>query len=223
MNFAYLYGKYCGFGSVVVEDRSYDGLVITGAPKPPPSVFAGWAAKERELAGSEAYHESVLSRELEQRVEAARARALLDIVPFHDRVREQERAAYDQAMQLRKEAIECQSAINIKEGLEKAWIEIAKAQDIVNAEAQKYLDDTAFVLSWEASAVPAEIAQKRREAQARIKLGKTVYQDWTRFRASEMPSGQEIHEAIQKGGEHIERIRSLARAVALKYPRPRTY
>lgn len=224
MNYVHLAKKYGGV-DCICNDRTWDGLIWPSdkGSKPTVIIFQAWQKEEERMARVEGYHASVMSDNLEQKAAAARNKALADIVPYAEVVRAKEQAEYDKAIQIQKGAIECQAILRMKKELEtKCWKEISKAQDLINQEAQAYLEETAFVLAWDHTAVPAEIAEKRAEAQKRIQLGRTVYADWNYLRAKEMPTQAEIHEALQKGGEHVERIRDIAKQAALRYPRPRT-
>lgn len=221
MNYAYLAKKYL-HADVVVHDRTYDGLEWFGpGEKPPLSVFEAFQGEEdREARVLRKEHESRLGI-MEERQVQARAKALEDIRPFEDKLREIEEEGRRKALELRQEAIELQSALRSRSHVLDAWKEISAAEALLADEAQRYLEETAHYLSWDQHKIPAEVLVGREKAHSQIAAGKLVYADWARLRSNEMPSRAEIQEAIKLGGEHLKRIKKACQEAALRYPKPR--
>lgn len=222
MNYAYLLKKYHGVDNCIVHDRTYEGLEMPGGlRKPSMETFEAWQEYEDQLARQGQRRVEDRHSQVELRQQAARVKALEEIRPFEDKLREIELAVAEEAKALKKGALECQSILRTRGEVVSAWTEITHAQDLLNKEAQRYLDDTVFVLSWDHTDVPAEIAEKRRIAQQRLKSGQTVFREWASLRSLEAPSRAEIEEAVRLGGEHLDRIRKTCKEIALRYPRPR--
>jgi hypothetical protein len=109
----------------------------------------------------------------------------------------------------------------LKEHALDAWKEITEAQEVLQKQAQAYLEATKHMLAWDEDKIPADVRQKRDEAHGVLSDGQYVYADWAKLRAAEMPSREELAEALRAGGEHLARIRETCKKISLKYPKPR--
>ena len=222
MNFNYLVSKYLGIHNCIVHDRTYAGLEFPPEfSKPGIKTFEAWQQLEDQEMNKRGLVMAERESQMQLKQQHARARALEEIRPYEDKLKELEQTAKEEATKLKKEALECQYLLKSRGHIVEAWIEITSAQDLINKEAQAYLDDTAHVLSWDHTEIPVDIAIKRTEAHKRLKNGEAVYQDWRTLRHSEMPSREELQEAILKGGEHLELIRKTCKEIALRYPAPK--
>lgn len=221
MNYAYLLRKFTGI-SAIVHDRTWDGLEMPkGSPIDKPSLlqFEGWQEEEDRLARAEGKVIADREKLVELKHSQARAKALEEIRPFEDKLREKEREEFEACLRVTKEAIECKSALRVRSQLLEAWKPITEAQILINEESQRYLDATALYMSWDRERVPEEILKNRKLAHDRISDGDLIFQDYRSLRERELPSRAEIDDAIRRGGEHLERIKKVCKDVCLKYPK----
>lgn len=222
MNFYALTCKYFPDAQVTVHDRTYEGLEWHGpGEKPALEVFESFQEEEDRLA--RAAGREVLSREsvMQERQRQARAQAELDLVPFQQKLGEYFEAERLRFLKASQDALELKALLGLKEHGMSAWKEISEAQDAINQRAQKYLEETAHYLAWDPHKIPVEVLEQREKMHALIDEGKTVYADWASLRAKEMPSRQDIAEAIRKGGDHLRRMQAACKEVAVRYPRPK--
>lgn len=222
MNFVYLAKRYLGV-DCLCEDRSYGGLLwpAKAGEKPSYETFEAFQKEEDRLGRVDS---AVSTRSLEERrLEHRRVqqKALEDIVPYEDKVRAEHQEIRKATQDQRRGAIDLQHALETRGEVELTWREIAAAQDRVNQEAQAYLDETAPYLSWDPHKIPADILEKREEAHNRIDGGKTVYSQWQELRKNEMPTREEMIEAIRAGGAQLDRLKKICKETALRYSKPR--
>lgn len=222
MNYAHLARKYFPASTVTVEDRTYNGLIWHGpGDKPLESIFQSLQDEEDRLvrvAGRE-----VLSREslMQEKQRQARDQAEKDLIPFQKKLGEwfeEERLKFKK---LQEEVLELKSRLALKEHALDCWKEITEAQEEINKQAQTYLEETKHMLAWDTHRIPPEVISKREEAQNLLSDGKLVYTDWARLREAEMPSREDLRNAILKGGSELARMKKICNDVNLKYPKPR--
>lgn len=222
MNFAYLAKKYFSDCIIIVHDRTYDGLEWRGpGDKPSLEIFEAFQKEEDRL--ERAAGRAVMSQEstMQEKQRQARAQAELDMVPFQKKLGEffeQERL---RCLKLYQDALETKSLIASKEHVITAWSEITEAQSALNKQAQTYLEETQHFTAWDQDKVPKDVLEKRAEAHRILMETKVVYAEWAALRQAEMPSREEIAEAIRAGGEHLKNIKKRCKEVALKYHKPR--
>lgn len=227
LNYNHLYVKYLGGADcvTVVHDRTWEGLeVVKGPPKPSMAVFDSFQAEEDRQARAAGVEHGQRLGLMEEKQAQARAKAMDDIVPFEHKLQEAFQNEREKAFQLKKEALEVQYALKEREHVMDGWLELTRAQDLINEEARKYLAETDWYVTRKNEnglEIPEEVMQKRAEARARIQAGELVYADWDRLRKNEMPSRAELQEALLKGGEHLAKMREVCKAVVLRYPKPR--
>ena len=225
MNYAYLSLKYLGV-ECLMEDRTYDGLMWPKdhGEKPSEEIFAAFQREEDRQARAEGKVVSDRGSELALKQHQARAKAAQDLIPYESVIKAKVDVAYQEALEARKLAIDIQAAQRLKAVVDEEWREITEAQGRINDEAHRYLDETAHHVEREQHGicdVPDEIALKRKLAIERISDGTKVYAKWQELRSKEMPSRQELHDAIVAGGVELERMKKICRDVQLKYPRPK--
>lgn len=222
MNYYALTKKYFPSAKVVVEDRTYDGLVWKGpGDKPLESIFKSLQDEEDRLA--RVAGQAVLSRDglMQEKQRQARAQAEADLVPFQKTLGDYFEAERLKALKLKQDALDLKMRLSLKEHVIDCWREISGAQEALNKKAQAYLEETKHYLAWDEHKVPAEVLAEREKAHALLSDGQLVYADWANLRAAEMPSREEIQEAIKIGGQHLARMKQQCKDIALKYPKPR--
>lgn len=225
MNFVYLAKKYAGV-DCLCDDRTYGGLLWPAAQgeKPKFETFLAWQGQEDQLGRASAAQNQQRQQERETAHRQAQVKALQDITPYEDQVRAEQAEIRDKTYQQRAEAVRLQHLLDTRTEVEHTWQEIGAAQHKVNEEAKQYLLDTAHHVAMSDAGVqplPDEVASKRRAAMLRIKEGETVHANWQALRAKEMPTREDMIEAIRIGGDELERLKKICADVALKYPRPR--
>ncbi len=222
MNFVYLSKKYLGV-DCLMEDRTYGGLLWpSGAgEKPSYETFESFQREEDRLGRVDKNTATRVAEERRLEHRRVHAKALEDIVPLEEKIKAEHDELRKQTIEQRRQAVELQHSLETRNHVEHTWKEIAAADDRVTKEAQQYLEDTAKYLSWDPHKVPAEILANRERAHNRIDAGKTVYANWQALRASEMPTREEMAEAIRAGGEQLERLKKICSEISLRYPKPR--
>lgn len=224
INFAYLYEKYIGVGTVIVHDRTHDGLEIRGGIKPSKEVFEAFQAEEDRLAKIEQKEEAVNLGLMEERQHQARVEAAEKARPIEEKIAKEQELIRQEILALKAEAKETQELLKTKDALLDCWHEISAAQAIINAEAENYLKDTDWYVTRkheEGKDIPADIQEARLKAKQAIEKGALVYKHADKLREMAMPSREEIKAAIVKGGEELARIKSAVQEVHLRYPKPK--
>lgn len=222
MNYYYLVQKYFPNAKVIVEDRTYDGLVWQGpGDKPLDSIFKSLQGEEDRLlrlAGQKvmAQENQMLEKQLQ-----ARAQAEAELIPFQKTLGDYFENERLKCLKLKQDGLDLQMRLSLKEHVIDCWREITAAQNSLNAKAQIYLDETKHYLAWDEHKIPGEILAEREKAHNILSEGQLVYADWANLRAAEMPSREEIQAAIKTGGEHLKRLQKACKEIALKYPKPR--
>lgn len=225
INYAYLYNKYIGgTAKVTVLDRSFDGLVIEGAPKPSKELFESFQAEEDRLAKAE--DQVVFTRLglMEERQHQARVQAEQDAIPLEEKISKEWSKIREEVLALKAQAKEAQEALKAKDEMLDCWHEISAAQAMINAEAEDYLKETDWYVTRkheEGKPIPPDVAEARLRAKNTIQKGKLVFQNAEKLRALAMPSRDEIKAAIVAGGEELAAIKKAVQEVHLKYPKPR--
>lgn len=222
MNFAYLARKYFPDCQIIVEDRTYDGMRWIGpGEKPKEEIFKSLQDEEDRLARLAG--QPILDREsqMQEKQRQARAQAEADLIPFQQKLGEYFEGERLKFLKLAQDALETKMALSLKEHAMTAWREITVAQDEQNRQAQEYLDATKHFLAWDTHKIPAEVIAKREEAHKLLSEGQLVYADWVNLRRSEMPTREEMQEALRKGGEHLTRLKKRCKEVSLRYPKPK--
>lgn len=225
MNFRYLAEKYLNV-SCLVNDRTYDGIIWPhDAPmeKPPLEVFEAFQREEDRLKRVDQFTTESLMADHREKLHQARAKALEEITPYEDKLRAEQEDVRRQALEQKQEAVRLRLALELRETADHMWTEISRTEAAMAAQAQKYLEDTAFYLAWDPHKIPADVLAKREEAHKRLEAGKTVYANWQSLRAKEHPSREEMAAAIRAGGEELERMKALLKGVALRYPKPKQH
>lgn len=224
MNFVYLARKYFNV-DCICEDRSYEGLIWpkdAHLEKPPQAVFEAYQGEEDRLNRVVANQAQKRTERIQESQKQAVARSFEDIIPFEDRLKAEHEKLREEAYEIRKGAVEAKLALSARAShIEPMWREISEVQSAVSQEAQQYLDDTSHMLSWDPQKVPVEVLSKREEAHKRVEDGKLVYGNWQQMRAKDMPTREELRQAVKAGGEHLARLQKICQDVALKYPKPR--
>lgn len=226
MNFHNLYRKYVNAdATLIVHDRTYDGLEVVDGVKPTLPQFEAFQREEdRQYRSSVDVPKAKERSLLQEKQHQARVKALEDIRPFEDKIREEEMAIRHEIFSIRVKAIELQERQKTVEAMNEAWYELTAAQEKINEEARAYLSDTDWYFTRETETkikVPEEVVRLRQEARDRIQKGELVHAHWQRLRNAEMPSREEIRKAIKAGGEELERIRELCQSAVSKYKRPK--
>lgn len=223
INFAFLLEKYMPGTQYIVHDRTYGGLELINGKKPPIEIFYSWQRSEDELANMRGKQQENKVSLMQEKQAQARNKALEEIRPIEDKIREKEEEIRANIFKLRQEAVAIQESHKTMDALDMAWQEISKAQGKVNHDAQKYLNDTDWYVTRKNETgidIPDEVSKGREEARARIKHGETVYANWSTLRAKESPSRAEIQASIKAGGEELLRMKKLQQEIALRYKRP---
>jgi len=225
MNFVYLAKKYLGV-DCLCHERTYGGLIwpAGAGEKPDYEVFESFQREEDRQA-------RVGKREAQERAEHRRVRhhqirhAEVEAAKTEEeRFRDEEAKIRAEAREQRMKAIEVLERTRTKDEVSECWTEIGKTQEAVNAMAREFLASTDWYVTREQEGgpkVPDDIRQQRAQARADIEHGKTVYANWQVLRAKELPSREEMAEAIRAGGEELERLQKVCQDVAKKYPRPK--
>lgn len=222
MNYAHLARKYFPSAKFVVHDRSFDGLEwISPGEKPKEEVFEAFQKEEDRLARAAGLVVRDRMGQMEEKQRQARAQAEADMVPFQKTLGEWFESERLKFLKLKQDALELQARLALKEHALDCWREITEAQDALNKQAQAYLDATAHYLSWDLSKIPADVLGKREDAHKILLEGRLVYADWSRLREAEMPTREEMAEALRLGGERLAEVRKACKEVALRYPAPR--
>lgn len=222
MNFFFLTQKYFPHAKVIVHDRTYEGLEwISPGHKPKEAVFQSFQDEEDRLARMAGREVMSRDSQMQEKQRQARAQAQADLTPFQQVLGEYFESERLRFQKLLEDALEAKAMIALKEHAMHAWQEITEAQDALNAKAQEYLEETKHYLAWDTHKIPPDVLVKREEAHKMLDGGKTVYADWATLRAAEMPSREEIQQAVLSGGEHLARIKKACKEVSLKYPKPR--
>lgn len=222
MNFYALTKKYFPDAEVTVEDRTYEGLKWHGPGKKPGlDIFKAFQEEEDRLdriAGREVRSGESLMQEKQRQ---ARAKAQEDLIPFQEkmgRYYEEERQKF---RKLQEDALEVQARLRVKNHAIDCWKEITAAQELLQKQAQEYLEATKHMLAWDKDKIPADVVKNRQDAHKVLEEGALVYADWKTLREAEAPTQEELREALLKGGEHLARVKKHMRELALKYPKPR--
>lgn len=224
INYAYLYEKYIGIGTVIVHDRTHDGLEIRGGIKPSKEVFEAFQAEEDRLAKIEQKEEAVNLGLMEERQHQARVEAAEKARPIEENIAKEQELIRQEIIALKAEAKEAQELIKTKDALMDCWHEISAAQALINAEAEGYLKETDWYVTRkheEGKPIPPDVQEARLRAKDAIQKGVLVYQHAEKLRELAMPSRDEIKAAIVKGGEELDRIKSAVQEVHLRYPKPK--
>lgn len=222
MNYNALVQKYFPQARVVVHDRTYEGLEWLGpGEKPRKEVFESFQAEEDRLdraAGRQVREKEGLMQEKQRQ---ARAQAEQDLIPFQQKLGtyyEEQRLAF---LKLSQEALEVKNLLGVKNIGVACWQEITEAQELLHAKAQQYLEETKHYMAWDEHKIPAEVLAGREQAHSVLEETKVVFAEWNQLRASEMPSREEIAEAIRKGGEHLKAMKKRCKEIAGKYTKPK--
>lgn len=224
INFAAIALKINKDAQIVVHGRAFDQLEWLGpGPKPSLALFEAFAEEDEREARKDAYREELNSRAMIDLHEAQRAKTLEEIRPAEDKIREELAQVSAEITAVRLEALRTQELLRLADEVEDCWREITAAEAMARQNAQRYLQDTAHYLSWDADKIPANIQAFRasaHEVMARTE-GRKVYANWKALRAGISPSKEEIREAIREGGERLKEVQRLAREAELKFPKPR--
>jgi len=227
MNYAYLFEKYCKPDhekvKVIVHDRTYDGLEIHGLPKPSRATFEAFQEMEQRENTIEERLKSeedflILLKKEQAKIEAERKSR-----PIEEKIQEEWNAVTVEVLKLRQEAINTQAALKTKDAMVECWYEIERAQEVVNREAEAYLRETDWYVTRKQETgidIPVDIVDRRAEARSRIDRGHLVFKRADELRRKELPSREEIKQALLQGGEELERIKKICKEVTLKYAKP---
>jgi len=222
INYAHLARKYIPDCSIIVEDRTFEGLVWLGpGEKPKLEVFESYQREEERIIRAAGLTVASQDSQMQEKQRQARAQADLDLIPFQKKLGEYFETERLKFLKLKQDTLELQARLALKEHALDCWREISEAQKALSDQAQAYLESTKHMLAWDDHKVPTDVMIKREEAHRLISEGQLVYPDWHRLREAEMPSQEDLAAALRAGGEHLERIRKACKAVALKYPKPR--
>ncbi len=222
MNYNFLISKYLPDATYSIEDRTYEGILWVGpGEKPSEELFKSFQKEEDRLARAAGLPILDQDNLMMEKQRQARDQAQRDLVPFQKKLGDWYESERVKFKKLKEEALELQARLALKETAMDCWREISDAQLQLNTGAQAYLEATKHMLSWDESKIPAEVLAKREEAHKVLSDGVLVYSDWAKLRDAEMPSREELREALLKGGEHLAVIRKKCQDIALKYPRPR--
>lgn len=224
INFAYLYKKYIGEGTVIVHDRTLDGLEVIGGTKPSKELFEAFQAEEDRLAKIEHNQEAVNLGLMEERQHQARVQAAMDALPLEEKISKEQELIRQEIIALKAEAKETQELIKTKDDLLDCWHEISAAQALINAEAEAYLKETDWYVTRkheEGKDIPQDVQDARARAKEAIHKGEVVYKHADKLREMAMPSREEIKAAIVKGGAELSRIKMAVQEVHFRYPKPK--
>ena len=225
MHYGYLAKKYIDGAKFIMHDRTYDGLEWLGpGQKPSIKLFESFQEEENRHKRIDDKVNKDLEDEVKLRQHQYRHKVLEEIIPKEDKIREENAKLREEIEHLRFKVLEEKEALKNKELMLDCWNEISAAQAIINAECEDYLLKTDFYITREKETgkpIPQEVLVLREEARQRINHGERVYRFSDLLREKELPSKDEIREAIIAGGEELERIRKHCINVHLKYPKPK--
>lgn len=225
-NYAYIYEKYFKpeGATVIVHDRTYDGLEVIGAVKPPKEILEATAIEDaRVTTGVAQVYAREQESELQKKQEQARAEAERAAIPLEEKIKAEWAKIMEEVIELRKAAVEAQQAHRTKDALLDSWYEVQAAQLAINEEAEAYLKETDWYVTRKLETgieIPVDIQDRRTEARARIDRGQKVFAKYDALRRMELPTREEIKKAIHAGGHELERIRLLCNETKLKYAKP---
>lgn len=225
VNYAYIYDKYFKpeGATVIVHDRTYDGLEVIGAVKPPKEILEA-ASEEDARVQNVSYLESRSQEsEMQLKQQQARVEAERAAIPLEEKIKAEWAKIMDEVIELRKAAQEAQQAFRSKDVLLDSWYEIQAAQEMINKEAEEYLRETDWYVTRKQETgldIPMDVQEKRSEARDRIDRGQRVFKQYDALRRMELPSREEIKKAMLAGGSELNRIKALCKDVSLKYAKP---
>lgn len=224
-NYAHLADKYISGASYILHDRTYEGLEWKGpGPKPSEEIFDAFWAEEQRQAGILLNEELKFDSLMAERQHQARVEAERDMRSHEEKIKEEQAKIRSEIQAIKGAAIELQELLKTRDEMLDCWNEITAAQEIINAESEKYLYDTDFYVTRKhdtGKEIPEEITANRNLARERVTRGRLVYRYAEELRANEMPTRAIIQAAIKTGGKELERIRALRKELILKYPSPK--
>lgn len=226
-NYAYIYEKYFkpDGATVIVHDRTYDGLEVIGAVKPPKEILEAAAIEDARVQNISVLELKNQESELQKKQEQARIEAERAAIPLEEKIKAEWSKIMDEVIELRKAAVEASQAHRTKDALLDSWYEIQAAQALINQESESYLRETDWYVTRKQETgldIPEDVQAKRAEARSRIDRGQKVFAKYDALRRMELPTREEIKKAILAGGEELERIKHLCNDTKLKYAKPQT-
>lgn len=224
-SYAYILDKYFPHARVVIEDRTYEGIVWYGlGEKPSEETLNALVKEEERFAQIEINKTNTQDSILLDRQRGQREQAKQDAKPLAQKIQDQYKQIYAEIEALTIEAQELQCLMEARSKLEAAWFEVSKTEAKCNDEAKAYLAETDWYYTREAETkikVPDEVVEKRAKARESITRGDWVHMNWQELRAKERPSRAEIMNAIRLGGDELKRIKGLCQDISFKYAKPK--